>query len=107
MILRTIDDADVAGKRVVMRVDFNVPEENGRVGNDSRIRAVVPTIELLKQKGAAHITLMTHWGRPEVKVVETLRTASLFKRLCELTDTANVEMLENLRFDPREEANDE
>jgi len=107
MELRTVKDADISGKRVLMRVDFNVPEQQGVMGNDLRIRAVVPTIELLKQKGAAHITLMTHWGRPEGAVVETLRTAPLLKRLSELTDTAHLEMLENLRFDPREETNDE
>jgi len=107
MELRTIESADIAGKRVLMRVDFNVPEQEGVLGDDLRIKAVVPTIELIKKKGAAHITLLTHWGRPEGKVVEALRTAPLFKRLTELTDTANIEMLENVRFDPREESNDE
>src|SRR4051812_42537763 len=105
MQLKKIQDADITGKRVLMRVDFNVPVQNGVMGDDMRIKAAVPTIELLKQKGAAHITLMTHWGRP-TGVDESLRTAPLFKRLAELTDVANVQMLENLRFDAREEAND-
>ena len=106
MQLKNIQDADVNGKRVLMRVDFNVPVQNGVMGDDMRIKAAVPTIELLKQKGAAHITLMTHWGRPE-GVDESLRTAPLFKRLGELTDVANVEMLDNVRFDAREDTNDE
>jgi phosphoglycerate kinase len=106
MQLKTVTDADVAGKRVLMRVDFNVPVQDGVMGDDMRIKAAVPTIELLKQKGAAHITLMTHWGRPE-GVDESLRTAPLFKRLGELTDITNVEMLENVRFDAREDTNDE
>ncbi|HEV8666517.1 MAG TPA: phosphoglycerate kinase [Candidatus Paceibacterota bacterium] len=106
MPLKKIQDADVAGKRVLMRVDFNVPIQNGVMGDDMRIKAAVPTIELLRQKGAAHITLMTHWGRPE-GVEESLRTAPLFKHLGELTDVANVKMLENVRFDTREDSNDE
>ncbi len=106
MQLKKIQDADVAGKRVLLRVDFNVPVQTGVMGDDMRIRAAVPTIELLKQKGAAHITLMTHWGRPE-GVDEGLRTAPLFERLGSLTDTANVDILENVRFDAREDSNDE
>ncbi|MEI7719768.1 MAG: phosphoglycerate kinase [bacterium] len=107
MQLQSIHDADIAEKRVLLRVDFNVPfTDSGAIAEDSRIKAVVPTIVLLKQKGAAHITLMTHVGRPEGKVDEALRTAPLFKYLSELTDTTGVEMLENLRFDAREEVND-
>ena len=107
MTLRSVRDADVSGKRVLLRVDFNVPIEGGVIVEDSRIKAAVPTIELLKKKGVSHITLMTHLGRPEGKVDESLRTAPLFKRLSELTETSEVEMLENLRFSPGEEANDE
>jgi phosphoglycerate kinase len=107
MQLKSVLDADVTGKKVLMRVDFNVPMQNGKITDDSRIKAAVPTIVLLKQKGAAHITLMSHLGRPDGVVVEELRTAPLFARLSELTDVANVEMLENLRFDAREESNDE
>ncbi len=106
MQLRNVADADVAGKRVLMRVDFNVPVQDGILGDDMRIKAAVPTIELLKQKGAAHITLMTHWGRPN-GVDESLRTAPLFARLGTLTDTSNMDMLENLRFNAGEDANDE
>jgi len=65
----------------------------------------VPTIELLKKNGAAHITLMTHLGRPN-GVDEALRTAPLMGRLSKVTDTSNIEMLENVRFNPGEEKND-
>lgn len=105
MQLKNIADADVAGKRILMRVDFNVPVQDGKITDDMRIKAAVPTIELLKQKGAARITLMTHWGRPE-GVDESLRTAPLFAHLATLTDTANIEMLENVRFNAGEDAND-
>lgn len=109
MQLKKIQDADVAGKRVLMRVDFNVPIDLTQgtpvMGDAMRITAAVPTIELLKQKGAAHITLMTHWGRPN-GVDELLRTAPLFAHLSTLTDTSNIDMLENLRFNSGEDAND-
>jgi phosphoglycerate kinase len=106
MQLKKVQDADVAGKRVLLRVDFNVPVQGAVMGDDMRIKAAVPTIELLKQKGAAHIVLMTHWGRPQ-GVDESLRTAPLFARLATFTDTAGMEMLENLRFSAGEDANDE
>lgn len=106
MQLKNVQDADVAGKKVLLRVDFNVPVQNGVMGDDMRIKAAVPTIELLKQKGAAHITLMTHWGRPE-GVDESLRTAPLFAHLGTLTDTSSMDMLENVRFNAGEDANDE
>jgi phosphoglycerate kinase len=106
MQLKKIQDAEVAGKRVLLRVDFNVPVQNGVMGDDMRIKAAVPTIELLKQKGAAHITLMTHWGRPE-GVDESLRIAPLFEHLGTLTDTSSMDMLENVRFNTGEDANDE
>jgi phosphoglycerate kinase len=106
MQLKNVQDADVSGKKVLMRVDFNVPMQDGVMGDDMRIKAAVPTIELLKQKGAAHITLMTHLGRP-TGIDESLRTAPLFAHLSTLTDTANMEMLENVRFDAREDTNDD
>lgn len=104
--IKSVADADVAGKRVVVRVDFNVPLKDGKVQNDMRIRAVVPTLELLQQKGAAQITLLTDIGRPHGAVVEELRVAPVAAHLATLTN-APFELKENLRFDPREEEGDE
>ena len=106
MDLKSVRDADIAGKKVLVRVDFNEPIVDGVINDDTRIKAAIPTIQLLKQRGAVHITLMSHLGRPDGKVVEGLRTAPLMRRLSELTDTAGVEMLENVRFNPGEETND-
>lgn len=103
--ITSVQDADVAGKRVVVRVDMNVPLEGGRILNDLRIRTTIPTIELLHRKGASKIVLLAHLGRPEGKVVESLRLAPVEARLRELTQVP-FEMRENLRFDPREEQND-
>ena len=107
--VKSVESANVAGKRILMRVDFNVPLEmhagHAVVLADFRIRAVLPTLELLHARGAAKIIILTHLGRPEGKVVDGLRLAPVEARLRELT-TVPFEMLENLRFDPREEAND-
>jgi phosphoglycerate kinase len=104
--LKSVESAEVAGKRVLLRVDYNVPMEDDKVIDDSRIRATLPTISLLRDRGVAKIILATHLGRPDGKVVEELRTAPLFLHLQTLVTTTDIEMLENLRFNPGEEAND-
>ena len=126
---KTVRDIDVDGKRVLVRVDFNVPidKATGRILDDTRIRAALPTITYLRDHGARTV-LVSHLGRPDGKVVESARLAPVAVRLGELlgaavpcaTDVvgpsgkATVEalapggicMLENVRFEPGEEKND-
>ncbi len=123
----TVRDADVAGKRVLVRVDFNVPIEDGKVKDDSRIRASIPTIAYLLDQNAS-VILMSHLGRPNGKIVESARLRPVAERLSALirrhvpvtgdaigigtTDAiarlkpGQLLMLENLRFHAEEEAND-
>src|SRR3989339_1228633 len=106
--LTSVRDADVVGKRILVRVDFNVPlNEASEIVDDSRIRSAIPTLTYLHEKGVAKIILLTHVGRPEGKEVETLKIAPIAKHLQSLISYPEIELRENLRFDSREEANDE
>ncbi len=123
----TVRDFDPAGKRVLVRVDFNVPIEDGQVKDDTRIRASIPTIEYLAKRGAI-VILMSHLGRPNGKVIESARLRPVAERLSTLlgirvpctgdalgigTQDAlgrmkpgQVILLENLRFHAAEENDD-
>jgi phosphoglycerate kinase len=97
------DLPSVDGKRVLLRADFNVPLDDGRITDDLRIRAALPTIEWLQDRGA-HVTACTHLGRPKGQPDPKYSVAPVRARLGELAP--GVELLENLRYDPGEEAND-
>ena len=128
MTLRTLDDAgDVSGLRVFVRADFNVPLEGGAVADDLRIRATLPTLRELLQRGAS-LVIASHLGRPKGAPKDELRLGPVADRLSELLgadvmaldevvgqnveaacnhlEPGEVVLLENLRFDPREETND-
>jgi len=123
----SVRDAPVAGERVLLRVDFNVPLEDGRVGDDMRIEAALPTIELLRDRGA-RIVLCSHLGRPGGKPDPALSMRPVGERLGELLGAEVTQapavvgleverlagelgpgamlLLENLRFEPGETEND-
>src|SRR5690554_4424814 len=83
MAKKTILDLDVQGKKVLMRVDFNVPMQDGVITDDKRIRAALPSIQHLIKEGGK-VILMSHFGRPKGKVVAELRLDPIAKRLGEL-----------------------
>jgi phosphoglycerate kinase len=103
---RSVRDAEVEGKRALVRADLNVPLEDGRVADDNRIRAALPTLMLLLERGAAEVIVCSHLGRPKGPD-PSYSIAPVADRLRELLGTnGRVRVLENTRFDPRETAND-
>jgi phosphoglycerate kinase len=97
------DLGDVAGKRVLVRTDFNVPLHDGAITDDFRIRAALPTIEWLVERGA-QVVCASHLGRPKGAPEAKYSMAPVRARLAELAP--GVELMENLRFDPGEEGDD-
>lgn len=129
MAKKTVRDIDVAGKRVLVRVDFNVPlDKNGRVSDDTRIVEALPTVNYLVEQGA-RVILVSHLGRPKGQIDEKYRMDPVAAKLSELLGRAVVKvdecvgdvpreaieqmrdgdviLLENVRFHPEEEKNDE
>ena len=102
---RSVRDADVAGKHVLVRADLNVPLENGRVADDTRIRASLATLELLLEREVTSIAVCSHLGRPKGPD-PAFAMAPVAARLRELLPDGRVEVLENTRFDPGETMND-
>ncbi|MFN5268872.1 MAG: phosphoglycerate kinase, partial [Hyphomonadaceae bacterium] len=127
MTFLSLKTADLQGKRVFVRVDFNVPMQDGVITDDTRLRAAVPTIELLIEKGAK-VILAAHFDRPKGKVGPTMSLAPIGPALAALLDrpvafaaecvgpvaeaavanmnSGDVLLLENTRFQPGEEKND-
>jgi phosphoglycerate kinase len=104
MSVPTLEDlGDVSGRRVLLRADFNVPIADGEIVDDFRIRAALPTIEWLTERGAV-VTACTHLGRPKGAPDPAYSVEPVRRRLAELAP--GVELLDNLRFDPGETAND-
>jgi phosphoglycerate kinase len=105
---RSVRDADVAGKVVLVRADLNVPLDDGRVADDTRIRASLPTLQLLLDRGAAEVRVCSHLGRPKTEEDRAkYAMAPVAARLRELLPDERVHVLENTRFDPGETKNDE
>jgi len=104
--VKTLKDFDFKNKRVLVRVDFNVPlSKQGEILDDFRIKETLPTIKYLIEKDA-RVILMSHLGNPGGKFVKELKLEPVSKRLAELLGQ-KIELLENLRFNPGEESNDE
>jgi phosphoglycerate kinase len=113
--VRTLGELPVDGRRVLVRADLNVPLRDGEVADDSRIRASLPTLRALLERGAAQVIVCSHLGRPKGEAVPELSLRPVAARLSDLLAEpvdfpepaeARVALLENLRFDPREERND-
>ena len=105
---RSVSEADVAGKTVLVRADLNVPLEDGHIADDTRIRGSLPTLELLLANGAAEVRVCSHLGRPKTEEDHAkYAIAPVEQRLRELLPDARLRVLENTRFAPGETKNDE
>jgi phosphoglycerate kinase len=105
---RSVRDADVSGRVVLVRADLNVPLEDGRVADDTRIRASLPTLRLLLDGGAREVRVCSHLGRPKAEEDRAKYSMEPVRaRLRELLPDERVSVLENTRFDPGETKNDE
>jgi len=102
---RSVETAEVGGKRVLVRADLNVPLEEGAVADDTRIRAALPTITLLLDREAAEVVVCSHLGRPKGHD-PAFAIAPVAARLAELVADDRLRVLENTRFDPGEASND-
>jgi phosphoglycerate kinase len=102
---RSVRDADVAGKRVLVRADLNVPLENGKVADDTRIRASLPTLQYLLEQGAIEVAVCSHLGRPKGPD-PAFAMAPVEARLRDLLPDERIIVLENTRFNPGETKND-
>ncbi|MDC7247515.1 MAG: phosphoglycerate kinase, partial [Sphaerochaetaceae bacterium] len=128
MKLQTVKNIDLTGKRVLIRVDFNVPVKDGKVGDDTRIKSALPTIRYILEQEGTSLVVMSHFGRPKGKKNPDFSMAPIADRFSELLGkevklasdvisdevTAQVEalksgevlLLENVRFYKEEESND-
>ena len=105
---RSVETADVDGKVVLVRSDLNVPLEGGRVADDTRIRASLPTLRLLLQHGAREVRVCSHLGRPKTEEDRVKYSIDPVRaRVAELAGDDRIHVLENTRFDPGETKNDE
>jgi len=102
---RSVRDADVAGKRVLVRSDLNVPLEDEEIADDTRIQASLPTLRLVLERGASEIAVCSHLGRPKGPD-PAFAIAPVAARLHELLPDDRLHVLENTRFDPGETKND-
>jgi phosphoglycerate kinase len=100
-----VRDAEVAGKSVLVRSDLNVPLENGRIADETRIQASLPTLQLVLDRGAAGVAVCSHLGRPKGED-PTLSLKPVERRLRELLPDDRLRLLENTRFNPGETKND-
>ena len=102
---RSVESAEVDGKRILVRCDLNVPLEDGRVADDTRIRAALPTLGLLLERGASEVVVCSHLGRPKGED-PAFAIAPVAARLAELLPDERITVLENTRFLPGETSND-